>query len=93
MNILGSPLGSPACIESYLRGKGLKHTQLLDFIKSVAEAGYPREATAMLTGAAFPRLSHILKSIQKNSAQSLRSKRWIQPTYRPGFIVSQHPGT
>ncbi len=49
VNILGTPLGSPAFIESYLRGKGLKHTQLLDCIKNVAEAGYPREATTMLT--------------------------------------------
>ncbi len=39
---------------------------MLDFIKEVAEAGYPREATAMLTGTAVPRLTHILKSIQKN---------------------------
>jgi hypothetical protein len=66
VNILGSPLGSPSFIESYLRGKRLKHAQLMDFIKSVAEAGYPKQATAMLTGAAVPRLSHILKSIPKN---------------------------
>ncbi len=38
VNILGTPLGSPAFISSYLRGKGLKHLLLLQFIKDVALA-------------------------------------------------------
>ncbi len=38
MNILGTPLGSPAFITFYLRGKGLKHLLLLQFIKDVALA-------------------------------------------------------
>ncbi len=45
----------------------------MEFIKEVAEAGYPREATSMLTGAAVPRLTHILKPIQKN----LDTMEWI----------------
>ena len=32
INILGTPLGSPAFIESYLFGKGVKHRVLLHFI-------------------------------------------------------------
>jgi hypothetical protein len=32
----------------------------------VADAGFPREAEHMLNGAAVPRLSHILRSVQKN---------------------------
>ena len=52
INILGTPLGSPAFIESYTCGKGVKHRMLLHFIQEVAAAGFPREAVAMLTGAA-----------------------------------------
>ncbi len=66
INVLGTPLGSPEFIDSYLFGKGLKHRQLLSFIQDVAAAGFPREAVAMLTGAAGLRLTHLLKSIQKN---------------------------
>ena len=54
-------------VSEYLRGKGLKHLLLLRFIKDVANAGFPREAEHMLKGAAVPRLSHILKSVQKNN--------------------------
>ena len=61
INVLGTPLGSPDFIESYLFGKGLKNLQLLSFITEVATAGFPREAVAMLTGAAGPRLTHLLK--------------------------------
>ncbi len=50
-----------------MRGKGLKHLLLPWFIKDVANAGFPREAEQMLKGAAVPRLSHILKSVQKSS--------------------------
>jgi hypothetical protein len=32
VNVLGTPLGSPELIESYLFGKGIKHKQLLSFI-------------------------------------------------------------
>jgi hypothetical protein len=66
INILGTPLGSPEFIESYLFGKGIKHRKLLSFIQDVAAAGFPREAAAMLTGAAGQRLTHLLKSIRKN---------------------------
>ena len=52
INILGTPLGSSAFIESYLFGKRIKHRVLLNFIQEVAAAGFPREAVAMLTGAA-----------------------------------------
>jgi len=68
INVLGTPLGSSDFIESYLFGKGIKHRQLLTFIQEVAEAGFPREAVAMLTGAAGPRLTHLLKSMEKNSS-------------------------
>jgi hypothetical protein len=68
INILATPLGSSDFIESYLFGKGIKHRQLLTFIQEVAEAGFPREAVAMLTGAAGPRLIHLLKSVEMNSS-------------------------
>jgi hypothetical protein len=74
VNILETPLGSPTFISSYLRGKGLKHLLLLQFIKDVALAGYPREAELMLKGAAIPRLSHILRSVQKNQ----HSRGWMK---------------
>jgi hypothetical protein len=67
VNILGAPLGSNSFVAGYLRGKGLKHLLLLRFIKGVAAAGFPREAEQMLKGAVVPRLSHILKSVQKNN--------------------------
>jgi hypothetical protein len=67
VNILDTPLGSGSFVSDYLRGKGLKHLLLLRFIKEVANAGFPREAEQMLKGAAVPRLSHILKSVQKNT--------------------------
>ncbi len=66
INILGTPLGFGSFMLDYLRGKGLKHLLLLRFIKEVANAGFPREAEKMLKGAAVPRLSHILKSVQKH---------------------------
>jgi hypothetical protein len=68
VNVLGTPLGSPDFIETYLLGKGIKHRQLLSFIQEVAEAGFPREAVAMLTGAAGPRLTHLLKLMERNSS-------------------------
>ena len=37
-------------------------------------AGIPREAIAMLTGAACPRLTHLLKSIEKNEG----TEAWMQ---------------
>jgi len=67
VNILGTPMGSNSFVDDYLRGKGLKHLLLLRFIKDVAAAGFPLEAEEMLKGAAAPRLSHILKSMQKNN--------------------------
>jgi hypothetical protein len=66
INILGTPLGSPDFIESYLFGKGIKQRQLLNFIQEVASAGFPREVVAMLTGAAGPCLTHLLESMEKN---------------------------
>ena len=60
-------MGSPDFIESYLFGKGIKHRPLLNFIQEVASACFPREAVAMLTGRADgPRLTHLLKSVEKN---------------------------
>jgi hypothetical protein len=66
VNILGTTLGTPAFVSSYLQGKGLKHLFFLRFIKDAASAGFPREAELMLKGAAVPRLSHILRSVQKS---------------------------
>ncbi len=66
VNILGTPLGTPAFVASYLQGKCLRHLLLLRFIKDVASAGFPKEADFMLKGAAIPRLSHIFRSMQKN---------------------------
>ena len=74
INVLGTPMGSPDFIESYLFGKGIKHGQLLSFIQEVAFAGFPMEAVAMLTEAAGPRLTHLLKSVEKNP----RTEPWMQ---------------
>jgi hypothetical protein len=63
INLSGTPLGFLEFIESYLFGKGIKHRQLFSFIHDVVAAGFPREAVAMLTGAAGHRLTHLLKSI------------------------------
>ena len=66
VNILSTPLGTPAFVSSYLQGKDLKHLFLLRFIRDVASAGFPKEAELMPKGTAVPRLSHILRSVQKN---------------------------
>ena len=66
INILGPPLGSKQFTSVYLQVKGRKHRLLLDFIKDVAAAGFPREAEHMLKGSTVHRLSHILRSVQKN---------------------------
>ena len=63
VNIMGTPMGTPAFVSSYLQGKDLKHLLLLWFINDVASAGFPREAELMLKGAAVSRLSHILRSV------------------------------
>ena len=73
INVLGTPLGSPNPIESYLFGKGIKHRHLLSFIHEVAFAGFPREAVAMLTGASGHRLTHLLKSVERSS----RTESWM----------------
>ena len=52
IKILGTPLSYLAFIEAYLFRKGVKHRVLLNFIQEVAAVGFPREAVAMLTGAA-----------------------------------------
>ncbi len=67
IDVLGTPLGSLEFVESYLFGKGMKHRELLYFITEVASVGFPREAVAMLTGAAGPGLTHLLKSVEKNT--------------------------
>ena len=60
-------MGYPGFEEKYLNGKGLKHIlHLCLSIKEVADAGFQREAIDVVKGGAIPRLSHILKSIQKN---------------------------
>ena len=48
--------------------------KLLLFIQEVAAAGFPREAVAMLTGAASQKLIYLLKTVQKNpqTAQWMR---------------------
>ena len=50
------------------------HLLLLRFVKDVAAAGFPREAEEMRKGAAVPRLSHILRCMQK----SQHSKGWMK---------------
>jgi hypothetical protein len=74
VNILGTPLGTPAFVSSYPKGKGLKHLLLLRFIRDVASTGFPRETELVLKGAAVPRLSHILRSVHKISL----SIGWMQ---------------
>jgi len=74
INVLGTPLGTPDFINSYFFGKGIKHRQLLLFIQEVASVGHPREASAMLTWAACPRLAYLLKSMEKNE----KAEAWMQ---------------
>ena len=45
---------------------------LLNFIQEVAAAGFPREAVAMLTGAACQKLIYLLKAVQKKTHKSIR---------------------
>ena len=59
VNILGTPLGTPNFVSSYLQGKGLKHLLLLLFIRDVASSGFPREAELILKGAAAVPHSHV----------------------------------
>ena len=89
INILGTPLiGSPAFIESYLFGKGVKHRVLLKFIPEVAAAGFPREAAvAMLAGAASHKLVYLLKSIQKTHRLLYGCGRWTTLGCQPGFTA------
>ena len=51
-------------------GKGVKHRILLNFIQEVVVAGFPREAMAMLTGAASQKLIYLLESVQKKPQTS-----------------------
>ncbi len=74
VNLLGTPLGSPTFVEEYLSKKLEKHKLLLSFIVDVANMGFSRESHKMLTGAAVPRMTHILKSIPKDGA----STAWMQ---------------
>ncbi len=48
--ILGTPLDSEKLISAYLKGKERKHRLLMDFIKDVAAASFPREAEQVLKG-------------------------------------------
>ena len=84
INILGTPLGSPAFIKQYLQGKLEKHTLLLDFITDVAKMGFSRRAHKMLTGAIIPRLSHVLKSVPKDVSSIEWMKFVDKATSRPG---------
>ena len=63
INILDTTLGSSNFIESYLFGKGIKHRIVLACLQEVAATDFPREAVAMLTGAASQRLTHLLKTV------------------------------
>jgi hypothetical protein len=75
VNILGTPLRTPTFVSSYLQRKGRKHLLILKFIRDVASAEFLREAELMLKGTAFPRLSDILRSVQKNQHSS---RRWMR---------------
>jgi hypothetical protein len=66
--ILGTPIGSRKFVGDYLQKKLVKHSQALSFITDVAKIACVREAPKMLLGSAMPRLSHILKSIPKDSS-------------------------
>ena len=86
VNILGTPLGTPAFLSSYLKGKGRKHLLLFRFINDVALAGFPREAELVLKGAADPRLSHILRAVQKSE----HSRGWMQEMDRAHLSAWLH---
>ncbi len=73
INILSTPLGSPTCVEEYLNKKLVKHNSLLFFIVDASKMGFPRKTHKMLTGSFVPRLTHILKSVPKDTA----SKEWM----------------
>ena len=69
-------------------GKGIKHRQLLIVIKEVAEAGFPREVVAILTRAAGPRLTHLLKLVERNSSTEAWMKEMNRLAFRPSSIAS-----
>ena len=68
ITVLGTPLGTPGFVQNFLEDKLQAQTNLSEFITEVALMGHSREAIAMLTGAAIPRQSHVLKSIVKDNA-------------------------
>ena len=70
INILWTPLGSPAFVEHFLHNKLEKHRLPLSFIEDFAKVGYSREAHKMLTDFAVPRLTHVLKSIPKDTSST-----------------------
>ncbi len=76
IKILGTPLGSPIFVEENLNNKLKKHRVILLFIVDIAKMGFPSVEHKMLTGYAVPRLTHILKSVPKDSA----SIEWIEST-------------
>jgi hypothetical protein len=47
---------------------------LLNFIQEVAAVSFPREAVAMITGAASQKLIYLLKTVQKNP----QTTRWMR---------------
>jgi hypothetical protein len=74
INILGTPYGSPEFVEECLQNKLGKHDQLLSFITDVSKMGVSRESHKMLIGSAVPRLTHIVKSVPKDTS----STRWME---------------
>jgi hypothetical protein len=74
VNIIGTPLGSLAFVKEYNQSKLQKHKLSLYFIANVAKMDFSRVAHKMITGFAVPRLTHILKTVTKDTT----STAWMQ---------------
>ncbi len=70
IDVLKTPLESPAFVEQYLQTKLEKHQILLTFIENVDKVGFSREAHKMLTAVDVPRLTHVLKYVPKDASST-----------------------
>ena len=67
VKLLGAPLGTPAFVREHLDMRLQEQHRLISFISRTANAGHRREASAMLTKGAVPRLSFITKCLPKDA--------------------------
>ena len=88
INVLGTQLGTPDIIDSYLFSKGIKHRHLVPVIHEVTTAGHPREAILLcLQGP--PVLASPISSSRpiRMRGWKLGCVRWTLLTSLRGYIV------